>query len=68
MFIVGFVIFSLYMVGYLTMVNKQHQIQKKQSESQKIDSMDFDGHGNWSRFPNSRTKKRKTSISKKVKL
>jgi len=51
MFTVGFIIFSLYMSGYIMMVSKQNQIQKMESEkdkiqTSKIDEADFDGHGN----------------------
>lgn len=66
MFIVGVVVFALYMFGYLTMVNKQHQIQKIESEYSKTDSMDLDGHGNWSRFPKAKPKSRRVKISKRL--
>jgi len=66
MFIVGSVVFILYLVGYLIMVNKQHQIQKEESEPQKIDSIDLDGVGNWGRFPKSKPNSRKVKIRKQL--
>lgn len=66
MFIIGSVIFILYMSGYLIMVNKQHQIQKEESESQKIDPIDLDGGGNWGRFPKSKPDSRKEKTLKQL--
>jgi len=61
MFFVGVVIFVLYLSGYMMMVKRQNEIQKKQSEPKKTDEVDFDGHGNWGRFsqPKVRNKVRK---------
>lgn len=61
MFIVGVVIFSLYMFGYIMMVSKQNQIQKMESEkgkiqTRKMDEVDFDGHGNWGRVTKPKSK------------
>lgn len=54
MFIIGTIIFSLYMVGYMMMIQRQNRLQKLESEKNnlahtKIDEIDSDGHGNWGR-------------------
>jgi len=53
MFTVGSVIFILYMLGLLTMINRSHKSQEKDfpNLSDKVDEMDMDGMGNFSRFP-----------------
>lgn len=56
MFIVGVVIFSLYMTGLLTMINRSHKDQEKEMKQRmkntmKYDNIDMDGMGNFSRFP-----------------
>ena len=53
MFIVGSIIFILYMLGLLTMINRSHKSQEKDfpNLSDKVDEMDMDGMGNFSRFP-----------------
>ena len=67
-FIVGFVIFALYMVGYLYMVTNAHKQQrtdmrndpemKRFYEKLSSDNTDYDGHGNWGRFPPVKKKKK----------
>jgi hypothetical protein len=54
MFIIGTIIFSLYMGGYMMMIQRQNRLQKLESEKNnlaqiKIDEIDSDGHGNWGR-------------------
>ena len=53
MFIVGSIIFILYMLGLLTMINRSHKEQEKEFKnlSNNVDEMDMDGMGNFSRFP-----------------
>ena len=62
MFVVGFIIFTLYLVGLLTMIVKAHKHQRRELENdpelkayyEKLrdedDYIDYDGHGNWGRF------------------
>ena len=56
MFIVGFIIFLLYMSGLLYMIKKSHDDQKrkrmKNPETKNYDQNDYDGGGNWGRFEN----------------
>ena len=54
MFIIGFIIFLLYMSGLLYMIKKSHDDQRKKRESdmKNIDENDYDGGGNWGRFKN----------------
>ena len=57
MFIIGFVIFFLYMSGLLYMIKKSHDDQRRRRESdmkrmKNIDENDYDGGGNWGRFDN----------------
>ena len=58
MFTVGSVIFILYMLGLLTMINRSHKEQEKILKIYPImlDEMDMDGMGNFSRFPNDKKK------------
>lgn len=54
MFIVGTIVFVLYMGGYMMMVQRQNHLQKLESEKNnldktKTDEIDSDGHGNWGR-------------------
>ena len=53
MFTVGSVIFILYMLGLLTMINRSHKEQQQEFKnlSNRADEMDMDGMGNFSRFP-----------------
>ena len=56
MFIIGFVIFLLYMSGLLWMIKKSHDDQRKKRErdsgTKSVDENDYDGGGNWGRFDN----------------
>ena len=56
MFIIGFVIFLLYMSGLLWMIKKSHDDQRKKRERdasiRDVDENDYDGGGNWGRFDN----------------
>jgi len=59
MYIVGFVIFAVYM--YFTIWNINSGAQKQeQRPPQDHDVMDFDGMGNYSRFPNKDLRKKKS--------
>ena len=53
MFTVGSIIFILYMLGLLTMINRSHKEQEQEFKnlSNRADEMDMDGMGNFSRFP-----------------
>ncbi len=53
MFTVGSIIFILYMLGLLTMINRSHKEQERDFKniSNKTDEIDMDGMGNFSRFP-----------------
>jgi len=46
------------MLGLLTMINRSHKEQEKDFKniSDKVDDMDMDGMGNFSRFPNDKKK------------
>ena len=62
MFIIGFIIFALYLWGLLTMIYRSHRQQRKELENDpelkayykklrdEDDYIDYDGHGNWGRF------------------
>ena len=56
MFIIGFVIFLLYMSGLLWMIKKSHDDQRKNRERDSglkgVDENDYDGGGKWGRFDN----------------
>ena len=54
MFIIGFIIFLLYMSGLLWMIKKSHDDQRRRRESdmKDVDDNDYDGGGNWGRFDN----------------
>ena len=58
MFIIGFIIFILYMSGLLYMIKKSHDDQKrkrmKNPKTKSYDQTDYDGGGNWGRFENER--------------
>ena len=58
MFIIGFIIFILYMSGLLYMIKKSHDDQKrkrmKNPNTKSYDQTDYDGGGNWGRFENER--------------
>ena len=62
MFIIGFIIFALYLWGLLTMIYRSHRQQSRELENDpelkayykklrdEDDYIDYDGHGNWGRF------------------
>ena len=58
MFTVGSVIFILYMLGLLTMINRSHKEQEKILKIYPIMRMKWiwTGMGNFSRFPNDKKK------------
>ena len=57
MFIIGFIIFLLYMSGLLWMIKSSHDAQRRRREKDEkllnqSDENDYDGGGNWGRFEN----------------
>ena len=50
MFIVGCIIFVIYVYFLLTIIRKQHKIQRKEN-IMSYDTNDIDGIGNQGRFP-----------------
>ena len=56
MFIIGFIIFILYMSGLLWMIKSSHDDQRRRREKEervsKSDENDYDGGGNWGRYNN----------------
>ncbi len=60
------------MLGLLTMINRSHKEQEKDFKniSDKVDDMDMDGMGNFSRFPTEKPTKKNRLVKsrKKVKL
>ena len=62
MFIIGFIIFALYLWGLLAMIYRSHRQQRRELENDpelkayyrklrdEDDYVDYDGHGNWGRF------------------
>jgi len=61
MYIVGFVIFAVYM--YFTIWNINNGSKKQEQKPvQDYDVMDFDGMGNYSRFPNKVLRKKKSKL------
>ena len=57
-FIVGFTIFTCYVFFFI--FNKKEE--EKQEKIKLDDSIDYDGHGNWGRFPPVKEKKKKKRI------
>ena len=57
MFIVGVIIFVIYVYFLLTIIRKQHKIQSKENMNS-YDSSDFDGIGNQGRIPDKDAKNR----------
>ena len=57
MFIVGVIIFIVYVYFLLTIIRKQHKIQRKENMNS-YDSSDFDGIGNQGRIPDKNAKNR----------
>lgn len=65
MYIIGAIIFGVYM--YFTVWNIIYNSNKQEEENRATiedDSVDYDGMGNFSRFPKSKEKKRKEIILK----
>ena len=59
MFIIGFIIFILYMSGLLWMIKSSHDDQRRRRRRRERDERfhqsdenDYDGGGNWGRFKN----------------
>ena len=50
MFIIGSIIFIVYIYFLLTIIRKQHKIQRKENNTV-YDTNDLDGIGNQGRFP-----------------
>ena len=50
MFIIGSIIFIVYVYFLLTIIRKQHKIQRKENNTA-YDTNDLDGIGNQGRFP-----------------
>ena len=57
MFVVGFVIFSVYVVILMTVITKQHKIQREEHRDA-YDLQDGDGAGNYGRVPDKKPKNR----------
>tara|TARA_B110000259_G_scaffold21055_1_gene21797 strand:- start:321 stop:515 length:195 start_codon:yes stop_codon:yes gene_type:complete len=57
MFIVGVIIFVVYVYFLLKIIRKQHKIQRKENMNS-YDSSDFDGIGNQGRIPDKNAKNR----------
>ena len=56
MFFIGLVIFIVYVYFLLSIIRKQHKIQRKENMNSYDD--DFDGIGNQGRIPNKKPKNR----------
>ena len=80
MFIIGTIIFCFYMIGLLYAIWWGHNSQKQDmlndpelrnyySRHGQPDNIDYDGHGNWGRFPDNpyekKPKRKKGSQSRK---
>jgi len=46
-FIIGFIIFTTYVMFFMFSINNEN----KSKIDLKDDTIDYDGHGNWGRFP-----------------
>ena len=57
MFVIGSVIFIIYVYFLLKIIRTQHKIQRKENISS-YDSNDLDGIGNQGRFPDKKPKNR----------
>tara|TARA_Y100001980_G_C14539218_1_gene316602 strand:- start:208 stop:402 length:195 start_codon:yes stop_codon:yes gene_type:complete len=57
MFVIGSVIFIIYVYFLLKIIRTQHKIQRKENISS-YDSNDLDGMGNQGRFPDKKPKNR----------
>mgnify|MGYP001363087007 CR=1 FL=1 len=73
MFIIGTIIFCFYMIGLLYAIWWGHNSQKQDmlndpelrnyySRHGQPDNIDYDGHGNWGRFPPKKYEKKKRKI------
>ena len=58
-FIVGFVIFSIYVFFLINNIFTQNKKQREENYPRISDSVDMDGMGNWGRFPAQKKTKRK---------
>jgi preprotein translocase subunit YajC len=56
-FIFGFIIFIVYVYFLLTIISKQHKIQRSEHQNA-YDELDMDGIGNQGRFPMNDSKKK----------
>jgi len=56
-FIFGFIIFIVYVYFLLTIISRQHKIQRNEHQNA-YDELDKDGIGNQGRFPIDKSKKR----------
>ncbi|MDA9125300.1 hypothetical protein N9J80_00825 [Flavobacteriaceae bacterium] len=56
-FIFGFIIFVVYVYFLLTIISKQHKIQRSEHQNA-YDELDMDGIGNQGRFPMNDSKKK----------
>ena len=56
-FIFGFIIFIVYVYFLLTIISKQHKIQRNEHQNA-YDELDMDGIGNQGRFPMNDSKKK----------
>jgi hypothetical protein len=56
-FIFGFIIFIVYVYFLLTIISKQHKIQRNEHQNA-YDELDMDGIGNQGRFPMDDSKKK----------
>ena len=75
MFIIGAIIFGLYMAGYLFMIkyanDGQRRDMKRDNGSEyyqrhnQVNPSDYDGMGNFSRFPTDVKTKRQSRVTKK---
>jgi hypothetical protein len=58
-FIIGFIIFTTYVMFFMFSINNEN----KDKIDLKDDIIDYDGHGNWGRFPpTKKERKRKIKI------
>jgi len=53
MFIIGFIIFTTYVMFFMFSINNEN----KDKLDLKDDIIDYDGHGNWGRFPPTKKEK-----------
>ena len=68
MFIIGFIIFSVYialMVWSIFYNSRKQQEENYPNLTGMGDTIDYDGMGNYGRFPAERTKQKRTRVKKK---